>query len=565
LVRVSTREQDIAGVSPDEQWETIETFCAAHKLPQPLKYFDVESGTEEAEADREDFQRLLKEARHGDLVMVAKFDRFSRDLAQPLVHIRNLSRKGAIFYSISEHLDSRDPHAEMLVTAWAMGASIEHKRIRERTEGGRRLLRRRGCFVEGKAPFGYTRPPHDRVGTHHHLIIDPRKAHIVRTMFERAANGWGVRPICEALLREHPNELAWGRAWVLRVLRNRIYTGQVATTPVRPQGGNNVRQLPAEWVDSHPAIVSLDIYNTVQAAISARRRPGRPPSAESSTAAHLLRGIARCTYCNAVMACIPPNKKVRRLTGYYVCNRKLRPEHETTPCVAGHYHRQDDIDSEVAADFTKRLVALRRTLGSAPRERERPDFNGRRRDLEKQRRNVVDAIAAGVITLNDAKAKITDIDDKVAALRAAEAEFRQSVAHDTAEARAAAKAYVAQVEAEWFSWSVEVRREFLKAFAAKITIGGPAVVMAWHDAAEIASLHHEGRMPPIYRPSLDELPALPPPRASALEHMGAEDSMPSAARQRAHKPPALRPPRASVLEQMGAEKPTGAAARGRKG
>lgn len=282
--RVSTREQDIAGVSPKEQEETITTIVDAYMLPAlvpagPRKpiFFDVESGTEEAESSRKNFQRLLKQVRAGDLVLVPKLDRISRDLIQPLSHVRELKKRGAVVYFISERLDSRDPHAETMIHMWAMGAAMEHKRIKERTQGGRRYLRRRGCFVEGKPPFGYVRPPHDREGTHRKLVIDPSAAAIIKDAFEQAAAGMSAIKLCHYLTSRYPATMAWGRAWILRMLRNRVYAGQIAVTPVRPKNGNNAKQLPAEWVDAHEPIVSMDLFDSVQIALGKRKGRGRPP------------------------------------------------------------------------------------------------------------------------------------------------------------------------------------------------------------------------------------------------------------------------------------------------
>jgi hypothetical protein len=213
----------------------------------------------------------------------------------------------------------------------------------------------------------------------------------------------------------------------------------------------------------------------------------------------------------------------------------LKPEHGTGKCEASRYYRQDEADGLIASEFVKRLVVLRRALATVPRQREQPDFEGKRRALAQQRKNVVDAIAAGVLSLSDAKDKLGEIDDNLATLNAAEMEFDASVAHDTPDARSAAKAYVQQIEIEWSTWTADIRREFLKAFAQKIVFEGPKPSVHWRDSGEIASLHHQNRMPPIYRPSVDDdIPALPPPRRSAKQELleGARSAEPIAARRR---------------------------------
>jgi DNA invertase Pin-like site-specific DNA recombinase len=45
-----------------------------------------------------------------------------------------------------------------MLGAWAMAADMERRRIQERTQGARSLLREQGMFVEGTVPFGYKLP-----------------------------------------------------------------------------------------------------------------------------------------------------------------------------------------------------------------------------------------------------------------------------------------------------------------------------------------------------------------------------------------------------------------------
>ena len=65
--RVSTREQGVAGTSPDAQKTEIARYCAALGLPEPIDYVEVESGGEESEEKRTDVMRLLASIRRATL------------------------------------------------------------------------------------------------------------------------------------------------------------------------------------------------------------------------------------------------------------------------------------------------------------------------------------------------------------------------------------------------------------------------------------------------------------------------------------------------------------------
>ncbi|HSN97174.1 MAG TPA: recombinase family protein, partial [Candidatus Nanopelagicales bacterium] len=145
--RVSTREQGLAGTSLDAQKTEIQRYCAAHGLPEPVDHVEVESGGEESEEKRSEVMRLLSSVRSGDAVIVSKIDRFSRDMVFIVKHVRAIRKRGACFISVAEAFDSRRPESEMMLGAWAMAADMERRRIQERTQGPRKLLRAQGMYV----------------------------------------------------------------------------------------------------------------------------------------------------------------------------------------------------------------------------------------------------------------------------------------------------------------------------------------------------------------------------------------------------------------------------------
>ncbi|WP_437908777.1 recombinase family protein [Sorangium sp. So ce327] len=150
--RVSTREQEIAGVSLDAQAEKIGNYCRLHSLPEPILFPEVESGGEENEANRKKVAALLADVRRGDMVIVTDIDRFGRDVVFIVNNVRQIMHNGAVFVAINKGFDSRSPMAEDTLANWAVGAEQERRRIKERTEGGRkhlrvqRLLRARGAY-----------------------------------------------------------------------------------------------------------------------------------------------------------------------------------------------------------------------------------------------------------------------------------------------------------------------------------------------------------------------------------------------------------------------------------
>src|SRR5678815_2181458 len=78
--RVSGQEQGRRGTSLDGQREEIERYCRSADLPEPKLFVEIESAGAEKLERRAVLRQLLSEIRDGDLVIVSKQDRWSRDV-----------------------------------------------------------------------------------------------------------------------------------------------------------------------------------------------------------------------------------------------------------------------------------------------------------------------------------------------------------------------------------------------------------------------------------------------------------------------------------------------------
>ncbi len=117
--RVSTMEQMRSGTSLDAQDEEIRHYCQLSHLPDPIDFKETESGGAESQEKREKIAALLKAVRPGDLVIVAKLDRFSRDIVFTISAVRDIIKRGARFFSLAERFDASTPEGETQMAMWA--------------------------------------------------------------------------------------------------------------------------------------------------------------------------------------------------------------------------------------------------------------------------------------------------------------------------------------------------------------------------------------------------------------------------------------------------------------
>jgi DNA invertase Pin-like site-specific DNA recombinase len=135
--RVSTRDQNL-----DAQRDALGT-AGAERI-----FEDTITGTARS---RPELDRLLKEIRNGDVVVVTKYDRLARSLKDLLEIVDQIQARGAGFRSLAEDIDTTSPAGRLVFHVFASIAEFERSRIVERTKEGLVAARKRGR-VGGRPP-----------------------------------------------------------------------------------------------------------------------------------------------------------------------------------------------------------------------------------------------------------------------------------------------------------------------------------------------------------------------------------------------------------------------------
>ena len=93
---------------------------------------------------RPELDRMLEQLRTGDVVVVHRYDRLARSLADLLLIVRKIEEADAGFRSLAEAVDTTTPAGQLVFHVFASIAEFERARIRERTHEGLRAARARG-------------------------------------------------------------------------------------------------------------------------------------------------------------------------------------------------------------------------------------------------------------------------------------------------------------------------------------------------------------------------------------------------------------------------------------
>jgi DNA invertase Pin-like site-specific DNA recombinase len=292
------------------------------------------------------FQKLLADAKAGlfQVIVTDEWSRLSRQ--EPIDFIarvvKPLKDAGVTLDCVAEGPQHWDDLAQLiLMTVKASKAQDESITKSYRILTGSRLAAALGRLLGSHPPYGYLveyetvqepgRAPRVRPVR---LVPDPKRAHVVRWIFERyAEGGWRMEDLARELnargveapppgrrggraskSRKRGEACShWARGSIRVILKNPRYTGALvwnrrsrgkyhrvsAGAVVRKSKPSNVPNACEEWevvAGTHEPLVSQELFDRVQARMRANKG-GRP-----SVGAHLFSGLLTCSHCGRTLA-----------------------------------------------------------------------------------------------------------------------------------------------------------------------------------------------------------------------------------------------------------------------
>lgn len=457
--RVSGDEQGRTGTSLDAQAKEIEAWCKARGYPKPKIFSEIASGSRERLDDRVKLAQLLNQVEKGDLIVVSKVDRWSRDLVHSVESIRKLVRDGIAFFAIGESCDPSTIHGDQMLGIMAWAADAERQRIKERTVGTRRRLRDEGFWAEGSPPYGF------RIEARK-LVQIPDQIDVMRKVFAYVISH-SVRETVAYAKKLDPGH-GWDRANLAKALTKRWWLGETRTTS-------------GTYIKSHQAVIDADLFRRAQDAMASRKRIGPKPRTPK-TANWLMRGIAKCAACGAKMSAAYSPKN----NFYYVCATRINRLSTTRPKCDSPYVPVPAADALADAAALARLVELRAELS---KETGRAPIKGNS-DAEvtrllKQRERLIDMAADGKITAHDMATRVNKIASRLSELEADLAAERRMEAARNPKIRRALLSDISQLQKGWRRSSNPQKRAVIEKLARSVSLSLKGPVFDWRSPEEL--------------------------------------------------------------------------------
>lgn len=154
-IRISTLKQEQGNSIEDQRLAILSRYPSATLIEETY------SGAKE----RPKFSKVLKECESGDTLVVTKLDRFCRSTKEGLEYIDYLKEKGVNVHILNMGLIEDTPMGRLIVTNLLAFAEFERALIKERTDAGKAIARKKPDYKEGRRKIDVPlfRTYHERV------------------------------------------------------------------------------------------------------------------------------------------------------------------------------------------------------------------------------------------------------------------------------------------------------------------------------------------------------------------------------------------------------------------
>jgi len=307
---------------------------------------------------RKQFNQMVAAALRGEisLIVTKSVSRFARNTVDSLNTVRALKEAGCEVYFEKENIWTFDGKGELFITIMSSIAQEESRSISENVTWGKRRAAEAGkVSLPYKRFLGYTKGENGPVVVEH-------EAEIVRQIYAMFLQGKTVNVIARHLTNQNiptpAGNAKWSVSTLKSILQNEKYAGNAVLQKtfcedfLTKKMVKNDGQVPQVYVEnSHPAIVSVEQYDLVQAEMNRRSRvPGSRQSGLSVFSSKLV-----CSSCGSFFGPKSWHSGTKYARTVWQCNAKHKLK-----CTTRHVY-EDEIKSLFVQAFND-LIANRGSL-----------------------------------------------------------------------------------------------------------------------------------------------------------------------------------------------------------
>ena len=316
---------------------------------------------------RDGFNRMIADALAGriDLIVTKSVSRFARNTVDSLTAVRELKEHGTEVYFEKEGIYTFDSKGELLITIMSSLAQEESRSISENVTWGQRKR-----FADGKVSLPYKSFLGYRKGPDGLPEIVPEEAEIVREIYRLFIQGKTVNWIATHLtgkgIPTPRGKEKWQTSTIESILTNEKYKGSAVLQKkftvdfLSKKMKVNEGEVPQFFVEnSHPGIISREVFDLVQLEMKRRKGRSRHTSAKSLFSDRLVCSCCGGTFGSKVWHSNDPYRKV-----IWRCNRKYARKGNACP----NRHLEEKELREAFVEAVNRLISRREEILNAADE-----------------------------------------------------------------------------------------------------------------------------------------------------------------------------------------------------
>ena len=298
------------------QKDILLRYAKEHRFPNPT--FFVDDGYSGTNYDRPGFQQMLSEIEAGKVAVVLSKDlsRLGRNSSLTGLYINfTFPKYGVRYIAINDHFDTIDPNSTDNDVAGIKNWFNEFfaKDTSRKIRAVQKAKGEQGIPLTTNVPFGYRKDPKDRTK----WVVDEAAAPVVKRIFNLCMEGRGPMQIAKLLQAEQvlnptaykrregintpspetADPYHWNPNTVVHILERQEYTGCTVNfkTYTNSIWDKKQRENPMEnrkiFYNTHPAIISLEVFDKVQEIRQQRHR--RTATGKSN----MFSGLVFCNDC----------------------------------------------------------------------------------------------------------------------------------------------------------------------------------------------------------------------------------------------------------------------------
>ena len=357
--------------SIQNQKNILQKFAEDHHFPNPCFY--VDDGFSGGNFQRPAFQQMISDMENGEIgIIVTKgLSRLGRNQLHTGLYIEErFPMFGVRYIAINDNVDTDSSESNDLMPFKNL---FNEWFIRDTSRKIRAVLKakaERGERLGTRAPYGYIKDPETKK-----LAVDDEAAAIVRRIFAMCASGNGPSQIARILKKEqvltptmyaytrygmnhtcldtaHPYN--WSDSAIANLLENEIYLGNTVNMKYSTKSYKDKRRVEHSreeclvFKDTHPALITQEVWDIVQRVRKNRRRPTKMEEQNKYS------GLVFCADCGSNMV-LHRARTTSASYNHFTCRTYKKDGESCT----GHYIRECVLDEVVLEDL-RRVTAMAR-------------------------------------------------------------------------------------------------------------------------------------------------------------------------------------------------------------